>query len=121
VWRKGKRRKDRATHYPTLRLIIDRRWTCYEEHGSGLSAPEPHKVEETHYECAQCSERIEPGHGPGSKFIPVSEAAYLDGALISREQRDELLNAEWRREADRRRAEDASRVTRVLGYSESFS
>jgi len=116
VWRKGKRRKDRLTHYPTLRLIIDRRWTCYEEHGIGLSAPEPHTVEETHYECRECGERIEPGHGPGSTTIPTREAAYLDGELISRERRDELLRAEWQRHGERERAETAVRVTRTLGY-----
>jgi hypothetical protein len=91
-WRKDRRRKDRPTHYPTLRLIVDRRWRC-----SGLSAygSDPHWVEDSHYECIRCGERVTPGHGPGAKSIPVSRSIYLNDELITKPVAEALLSAYW--------------------------
>jgi hypothetical protein len=119
VWRKGKRRRDRPTHFPTLREIIDSRHKCYG--WEGLYAHEPHWVEEGHYECRQCGERIEPAHGPVSKPVLTSEAAYLNGELISRERRDELITAEMNRQDEQRRSADAAKVISGLGYPEAFA
>lgn len=120
VWYRGKRKRDdRATNFPTLRKVIDSRRRC--DGHEGLYNHDPHWVEEGHRECLQCGEVIEPGHGPVSKPIVTGEYAYLNGQPISRERRDELITAHMQREAERRAAEEAARVTRSLGYPQAFA
>jgi hypothetical protein len=67
------------THYPSLYYKIDRWHAC--DGREGLYSHDPHwAVDESHYECRQCRERIEPAHGPGSKLIPASRKATLTEA-----------------------------------------
>ncbi len=110
VWRKGKRRHDRTTHYPTLRLVIDRRYRCN-------CTGDPHWVETSHYECTQCRQAIEPAHGPGCTMIPTYEAWTLDGQPITRERGHELLQAALAERQHQAHTEVAAR----LGYPEEFT
>lgn len=114
VWRKGKRRKDRPTHYPTLRLVIDFRYRCN-------CTGDPHWVENSHYECRVCGRRVEPGHGPGSALVPTMVTYELGGQLISQDRAVELLS-QWQAVKDAAEADaEALKVTGRLGYPAAFA
>jgi len=147
----GRRRKDQATHYPTLRWVIDREWTCTADHGLGLSAGDPHQVEEGHWECATCHQRIEPGHGPaqfatGQETWELTETAtnpspewlaaghvtgmtyrHNGGPQATRVRHltpaeGRALMAGWARDDQQRRDhEQAVNVANGLGYPEEFT
>src|SRR5260221_6154198 len=106
------------THYATLVLVIDSRRFC--DGHEGVYNHDPHWVEETHYECRQCGQVIEPGHGPWSKLIPSSRTAYLDSERITKERADELITAEGVRRAEQARTDTARKVSRQLGYPPDF-
>jgi hypothetical protein len=115
VWRKGKRRKDRDTHYPTLRYVIDARYRCY-----SCDPADPHWVDSWHWECLECGEQVAPAFGPGSKLIPTLRAWYLDGQPITKEQAEALLRREQAAEVARQQAAVEARVLRGLGYPPGF-
>jgi hypothetical protein len=143
----GKRPRTRPTHYPTLFLVITARHRCYGD--EGLYNHDPHWVETTHYECRICGLTIEPGHGPGSKLVPVSRTAtlteemtdpppgWLDGhdarvtwrklgqvatrvRVLSQEETAVLVDAEGRRQAEQAQADTARSVATGLGYPAPF-
>ena len=69
------RQRSHFSHYPTLVWVVDHQHYCLGN--EGLYAHDMHWVEDGHWECLRCHQHIEPGHGPGSKTIPVSRTATL--------------------------------------------
>jgi hypothetical protein len=56
--------------YPTLDHIVDRQHWC--EGNEGLGPHDPHwSVDESHYECLECRERIEPGLRPPGWSVEI--------------------------------------------------
>ena len=124
VWRGKGHKPPRAlmretTNYPTLRFVITRWHHCSGRETMYSHDPHDH-IDDGHYECRECGERIEPGHGPGSTMIPVSESATLDGQLISRERAQEVLNLYWQEREAAKRTEDERLVLGQLGYPQGF-
>jgi len=146
--RKGKRKRHHDSRYPTLRWVVEARHHC--DGREGLYSHDPHWVtDRAHYECRQCGEVIEPGHGPGSKAIPVSRSVtvtetmtdpppeWLEGhqgkithtrgvatgtreRLLSVAEADELIAAELAGRDEAAQAETARQVATALGYPPEF-
>lgn len=70
--------------YPTLDLVIDREHWCLGNEGL-YSHDEHMAVDESHFECKQCREIIEPSQHPGGwpQHIPGMRTATLKGRRSS--------------------------------------
>jgi hypothetical protein len=66
--------------YPTLEFVVDAEHWCDGTEGFALHDPHMH-VDEGHYECQECRERIEPKMDPPytPKSIPGLRSAYITG------------------------------------------
>lgn len=84
---------------PTLNLIIDASHWCAGSEGWMSHDPHEH-VDESHYECSECGEVIEPGTVPGGtpRSIPGQRVVTLrgvrsDGCTITRPLTDAEVDA----------------------------
>lgn len=74
-------------HYPTLITVLDASWWCEDCHD---------EHDDTHLECRQCGQEIQPGMtGPGIRYIAGLTTYTLDGEEIT-EERAMALVAEWK-------------------------
>jgi hypothetical protein len=81
---------DRGGHYPTLVYVPGPVYYC------GDCGDEHEDYAVSRYECRICGETVEPGsrepHNPEA-LVLTSQAAYLNGELITRERAEDLLSA----------------------------
>ena len=66
--------------YPSLRLVVDASHWCNGD--EGIAPHDPHTaVDESHWECRECGEVVEPGMFPPCwpRWMPGSKTATLDG------------------------------------------
>lgn len=79
-----------GSHYPTLAYVPGPSYYC------GDCGDEHEDYALSRYECRICGETVEPGsrepHNPEA-LVLTSQAAYLNGEFITREQAEDLLSA----------------------------
>jgi hypothetical protein len=85
-------------HYPTLKYVIDKEIYC-----DGWDDHDPHQqIEESHYECRECSEVIEPGTvwkneetipGMTSTTLKVDDGKIKVEAILTEDQLEQIKMA----------------------------
>jgi DNA-directed RNA polymerase subunit RPC12/RpoP len=82
---------ERGSHYSTLVYVPGPSYYC------GDCGDEHEDYAVSHYECRICGEEVQPGSREPNNpeaMVLTQQAAYLNGALVSRERAEQLLS-DW--------------------------